>query len=323
MMSSSLAHLLSPAGFNRRFPLCDHHPNHDIELRVNLTYRSLRREEIPIAVEVFLVSLTELAKNHGLPPPTNFGRASVEALYEHLFETGIFEVAELDGQLVGIAAGIVRDELWFLSMFWLLPEHKLRGIGQPLLERVLELAKAAGATKCATWSSLDFTAVALYLKHGMLPGGPIFTFAGPILHAPELDPNARVSTLDETHACAIDHIVRGTPRALDHAFWRARGVPGFQVEVSGRTLGYFYSDKGVIGPAAWLSDEDGPLLVASALAQARTQAPEVKLIALGLNRTSVRAATAAGLRLISASHFLHSESFGKLEQYLPSGPGLF
>ena len=51
--------------------------------------------------------------------------------------------------------------------------------------------------------------------------------------------------------------------------------------------------------------------------------PEVKLIALGLNRTSVRAATAAGLRLISSSHFLRSESFGKLEQYLPSGPGLF
>ncbi len=132
-----------------------------------------------------------------------------------------------------------------------------------------------------------------------------------------------MTALDASHASAIDHIVRGTPRAVDHAFWKARGVPGFQVEVSGRTVGYFYCDKGMIGPAAWLGEEDGALLVACALTQARTQAPEVKLIALGLNQTAIRAATAAGLRLISASHFLRSESFGKLDQYLPSGPGLF
>ena len=290
---------------------------------MNPIYRRARHEEIPIAAELFLTSLTDLTRAHGLPAPASSTSASVEPLYEHLFATGIFEVAELDGKIVGFAAGVVRDDIWFLSMFWVLPENKLQGIGHPLLERVQELAKAQGATKFSTWSSIDFAAVAMYLKHGMLPAGPIFTFAGPLLHAPSPHPEARVVALDASHASAIDHIVRGTPRAADHAFWTARGVPGFQVEVSGRTAGYFYSEKGVIGPAAWLGEEDGPVLLASALAQAQTQAPEVKLIALGLNQTVIRTAVAAGLRLISASHFLRSESLGKLDQYLPSGPGLF
>jgi GNAT superfamily N-acetyltransferase len=286
-------------------------------------YRRARREEISITADVFLVSVTELAKTHGLPAPVGYTRAAVVPLYEHLFETGIFEVAELEGKVVGFAAGVVRDELWFLSMFWVLPENKLQGIGQPLLERVQNLAEAQGATKFCTWYSIDFAAVGMYVKRGMLPGGPIFTFAGPLVHAPSPHPEARVTALDPSQASAIDHIVRGSGRAGDHAFWRARGVPGFQVEVSGRTVGYFYSDKGAIGPAAWLSDEDGPLLVASALTQAQEQAPSVKLIALGVNQTVVRAVTSAGLQLISASHFLRSESFGKLDQYLPSGPGLF
>jgi GNAT superfamily N-acetyltransferase len=290
---------------------------------VNPIYRRVRREEIGTATDIFVASVTELAKAHGLPAPVGYTRASVEPLYEHLFETGIFEVAELEGKVVGFAAGVVRDDIWFLSMFWLLPAYKLRGIGRPLLERARRMAEAQGATKRCTWSSIDFAAVGMYLKQGMLPGGPILVFAGPLLHAPGSHPEARVTALDSSHASAIDHIVRGTPRAVDHAFWTARGVPGFQVEVSGRTVGYFYSEKGVIGPAAWLDEEDGPLLVACALTQAQTQAPEIKLIALGLNQTVIRAATAGGLRLISASHFLHSDSFGKLDQYLPSGPGLF
>jgi len=292
---------------------------------VNPTYRRARREELPTAADVFLVSIAELAKNHGLPAPVAYTRAAVEPLYEHLFETGLFEVAELDGRVVGFAAGVVREDVWFLSMLWVLPEFKLRGVGRPLLERVTRMAEERGASKRSTWSSIDFAAVNMYLKLGMMPAGPIFTFAGPLLQAPSRDSEARVVALDPSHASAIDHIVRGAPRPEDHAFWRARNVPGFQVEVGGRTVGYFYSDRGVIGPAAWLREEDGPLLLASALTQAndQTSPSAVKLIALGLNQVAIRAATAAGLRLISASHFLCSEAFGKLDRYLPSGPGLF
>jgi hypothetical protein len=42
-----------------------------------------------------------------------------------------------------------------------------------------------------------------------------------------------------------------------------------------------------------------------------------------LLHTAIRQATAAGLRLVSASHFFTSDTFGALDRYVPSGPVLF
>lgn len=287
------------------------------------TFRSLRREEVPIAADVFLVSLAELARTHGLPAPLSYTRASVVPAYEHLFETGIFEVAELDGKIVGIAAAVVREAIWFLAMFWVLPEHKLRGIGRPLLERVQRLGEEQGATVRCVWSSIDFAAIANYLKLGMLPGGPIFTFSGPLRNQPMKHPEARLRELDPAQATLIDRFVRGVARDRDHEFWRARGMLAHQLEIEQQVAGYFYVKDGVIGPAAWLAPASGDALLSHALQQASAQAKEVKLVALGVNHTAIRHATNAGLRLVTASHFLSSEVFGKLDCYLPSGPALF
>jgi len=290
---------------------------------VKPVYRRLRREEVPLAADLLLVSLAELLRANGLPPAVGYTRDSVIPVYEHLFDTGLFEVAELDGKMVGIAAATVRDGIWFLAMFWLLPEYKRRGIGGPLLERVQRLGEAQGATVRCVWSSIDFTAIASYLKLGMMPAGPIFTFSGPARVTLPAHHEARLNELDPEQACAIDRVVRGVAREQDHAFFRARGMLGYQLELAGRVAGYFYVVKGVIGPAAWSDPADGELLLSYALEQASTQASEVKLIALGLNQTAIRRALAAGLNLVSVSHFLTSAAFGKLDCYLPSGPALF
>ena len=167
---------------------------------MTLNYRGLLRTEIPIAVDVFLIGVRELAQSRGLPAPSNYTRESVTPAYEHLFETGIFEVAELDGHIVGFAAAIVRDSIWFLAMFWVLPEHKLRGIGRPLLERVQKLGAEQGATILATWSSIDFAAVASYLKLGLLPGCQIFTFTGALSKPPTVHSEADRASLDLAQA---------------------------------------------------------------------------------------------------------------------------
>lgn len=286
-------------------------------------FRRLRREEVPIAADVFLVSLAELARANGLPVPVSDTRESVIPTYEHLFETGIFEVAELEGKIVGIAAATVRDAIWFLAMFWVLPEHKLRGIGRPLLERVQRLGDEQGATVRCVWSSIDFAAIASYLKLGMMPGGPIFTFTGPLRSVPRLHGEAHVAELEPQQASAIDSVVRGAARESDHAFFRARGMAGYQLQMGARMIGYFYVKDGVIGPGAWSAPEYGDALLSHALQQASKQATDVKLIALGVNQSAIRCATEAGLRLVSASHFLGSAVFGKLDCYLPSGPALF
>lgn len=315
-----------PASIRTRPPCLEHSSRcaiRDIDGGVKPIFRRLRREEVPIAADVFLLSLAELARANGLPVPLSYTRASVIPTYEHLLETGIFEVAELDGKIVGIAAATIRDALWFLAMFWVLPEYKLQGIGRPLLERVQRLGDEQGATLRCVWSSIDFAAIASYLKLGMMPGGPIFTFAGPLRTAPRAHHEARLSELDPRHASAIDRGVRGVAREQDHAFFGARKMSGFQLQVADQVVGYFYVKDGVIGPAAWTAPSHGDALLSHALQQASAQASEVKLIALGVNPSAIRYATEAGLRLVSVSHFLTSEVFGKLDCYLPSGPALF
>lgn len=285
--------------------------------------RRLLREEVPIAADLFLVSLAELARANGLPAPVGYARALVIPAYEHLLESGIFEVAELDGKIVGIAAATVRDSIWFLAMFWVLPEYKLQGIGRPLLERVQRLGDEQGATIRCVWSSIDLAAIASYLKLGMVPGGPIFTFTGPLRASLRPHEGAQLGELEKGQASAIDRIVRGVVREQDHAYFRARGMSGHQLRIAEQIVGYFYVKDGVIGPAAWTDPVHADALLSHALERASSQASEVKLMAVGVNQSAIRYATELGLRLVSASHFLTSTPFGKLDCYLPSGPILF
>ncbi len=50
---------------------------------------------------------------------------------------------------------------------------------------------------------------------------------------------------------------------------------------------------------------------------------EVRLMIPGVNHDALRFAFASGLRLAGYSHLLTSAPFGRMEQYLSSGPSLF
>jgi GNAT superfamily N-acetyltransferase len=290
---------------------------------VTIVYRPLRREEIPEAAELFIVAVSELARRHGLQPAA-YPRPSVERLYVHLFETGIFHVAQSGERIVAICCGVVREHIWFLSMFWVLPDQRVSGLGRPLLERVTAEARARGAQTLCTWSSIDFVAVASYLRLGMMPAGPVLTFSGECTNEPAAPPGVELRELRDDVASAVDVVVRGTPRPLDHAFFRAGEGSALQLERDGKPIGYFYASQGVIGPAAWLEPEDAALVLAAALREAgHQQSSKVRLMIPGVNHAALTVALAAGLKLSGAAHFMTSDSFGRLEQYLPSGPGLF
>jgi GNAT superfamily N-acetyltransferase len=290
---------------------------------VSIVYRPLRREEIPEAAELFIHAVSELARRHGLQPAP-FVQPAVETLYAHLFETGIFHVAQDGERIVAICCGVVREHIWFLSMFWVLPDQRVSGLGRPLLEQVTAEARARGAHTLCTWSSIDFVAVASYLRLGMMPAGPILTFSGECTNEPPAPPGVELQELRPEVASAIDVVIRGTPRPLDHAFFRAREGHAVQLERQGKPIGYCYASQGVIGPAAWLEPEDAPLVLAAALREAHRQQPsKIRLMIPGVNHAALTAALAAGLKLNGAAHFMTSSAFGRLDQYLPSGPGLF
>jgi hypothetical protein len=283
-----------------------------------ITHRRGEARDVPIAAELFVEALIDLCRRNGVslaaPTPANMLPA-----YAHLHATGVFEVAEEDGAMVAFAMGLVRDGHFFLSMFWTRPTRQRRGIGRPLLDRVWSEARARGARTYAVWSSIDWPAIGLYLRFGMRPLGPIFTMGG--VPRTKLEIDVEIAPLEAGVAERIDRDVRGSERAVDHAFFAREKKTARVVRVGDRVLGYFYEHDGRIGPVAWSEAASGPRVLAAAIAS--TRGPSIVLAIPGPNRTALDLAVALGLEIQGTSHYMASEVVGRIDQYLPSGPALF
>jgi GNAT superfamily N-acetyltransferase len=288
---------------------------------VTVRDRAAREGDVEPALDLFIATLRDMLGRNGIDP----GALSHEEWrygYPHVFRTGIFRVAEDEDGLVAICHAIVRGPLWFLSGFWTRPDRQKSGIGGRLLRQVWDEGRARGATTFFTWSSIDLTAMASYLRRGMLPGYPILSFAG---EPTETTADAsEIAPLTPEIAAAFDRDVLGAAREVDHDFWSSEpGRVGRAVMRGDQAVGYYYVRSGSIGPAAWSSDADAEIVLRAALAGARAQSAAVRLRALGANHDTIRFALANGLRLTGYSHLLTTASFGALERYVPSGPTLF
>jgi len=288
---------------------------------VTVRLRAAREDDVGPAMDLFVATLRDMLARNGVDPG-ELARDEWRYGYPHVFRTGIFRVAEDDGALVAICHAVVRGPLWFLSGFWTRPDRQRTGIGGRLLREVWDEGRARGATTFFTWSSIDLTAMASYLRRGMLPGYQILSFAGEPTQLPSEGDALEPLTLDV--ASALDRDVIGTAREIDHAFWLSEpGRIGRAVLRDGEMIGYQYVRAGTIGPAAWKASADAHAVLGSALDDARAQSPSVRLRALGHNHDAIRFALATGLRLVGYSHLLTTAPFGHLDRYAPSGPTLF
>lgn len=287
------------------------------EAAMSIDHRSGRAEDLPKAAALFCEAYFDLARRNGLTPAP-VTPAEMMPAYTHLLETGLFEVACEGDALRAFAMGFVRDDLFFLSMFWTQPGKQKRGLGRPCLDRILAAARARGARTFSVWSSIDFAALGSYLKRGMRPVGPVLTFMGePVVEQPD----GELVPLAPGVAAALDAEVRGTPRRIDHAFF-TETKQGFEVRRDGRSLGYFYAKGGRVGPAAWQAGEGSAVLRAGLHVAARETASVVMAV-LGPSSEAIDAALGAGLKIVGTSHLLTSAPFGALDRYVPSGPALF
>jgi GNAT superfamily N-acetyltransferase len=73
-------------------------------------------------------------------------------------------VAELDGEVVGVALALVRDDLWGLSLFGVKPGLQGQGIGGPILAASLRYAE--GRRGAMILSSTDPRAMRRYFRSG-------------------------------------------------------------------------------------------------------------------------------------------------------------
>lgn len=283
--------------------------------------RAAREEDVDPALDLFVGTLRDMLARNGVDPG-ELQRDEWRHGYTHVFRSGIFRVAEDDGELVGVCHAIVRGPLWFLSGFWTRPDRQRTGIGGRLLREVWDEGRARGASTFFTWSSIDVTAMASYLRRGMLPGYPILSFVGE--PAPATPVTSAVAPLTLEIASALDRDVIGTTREIDHGFWLTEpGRIGRAVMRGGRLCGYYYVRAGTIGPAAWMATADAVAVLGRAAADARAQSETVRLRALGASHDTIRFALGNGLRLAGYSHLLTTAPFGHLDRYVPSGPTLF
>jgi hypothetical protein len=286
-------------------------------------YREAGPEDLPACVHLFLESRDDMLLRHNHPSPPVSPAGRMHAFYQHVLATGIFHLAEAEGQIVAFACANLRDQLWFLSGFWTQPGMQQQHIGMPVLRRVWNAGKQAGAKHFFVWSSVDLPAMAAYMKLGMLPGCQILKFEGrpSLLGAPHRD--YAVQPLAKSFAMDLDQTILGTRRETDHDYLSRTGSQGRQVLLGGEAVGYYYVYEGIVGPAAWKEPRHAETLLILACGEASASTQGVVLRVPGMNHTALRFAIQSGLRLTGFSHLLMSDSFGLLEQYLPSGPAIF
>ncbi|HWI63535.1 MAG TPA: GNAT family N-acetyltransferase [Symbiobacteriaceae bacterium] len=288
--------------------------------------REVAPGELPEAVDLYLAARHDMHMRQGHAPGPISEEDRVQNLrgYRHIHQTGILRVAEADGRLAGVCAAVVRDNLWFLSGFWVHPALQGQGVGGPLLREVWNAGAARGAETFCVWASSDPTAMATYMKRGMLPGYQILAFGGAVTAMPPAPAGYDEEELPLTTAVAFDERVRATGREVDHLYWQLLpGCSGTLVTRGEKPVGYFYRRGGVIGPVVWLEPADGGAVLALAIRQAAAGAPEIKLWATGAVPDAIRIALGAGLKLTGHSHFLTTAPFGLPDRYLPSGPLLY
>jgi ribosomal protein S18 acetylase RimI-like enzyme len=291
---------------------------------IKIEYRPIFEGELPEATQVFVDTLEDLLRRNRV---TNLHPGSFEERLEefrHIFATGIFQVGIHEGKIIALANGIVRDEQWFLSGFWVRPEFQNQGVGHPLLRKLWTEAMTLNPPISFVWASTEYSAVATYLKHDLMPLTSILRFRGKPKSWKESAATGYTTKPIRIESIGkIEQEVRGTRREIEHRFFAHELNAGFQVMRGPACVGYFYCNRGSIGPAAWCDDEHAEAVMSLAVKTALAQHEEIQFVALGVNQRAIRLALSLGLSLVMITNLLANRPFGALDRYLPYGPALF
>jgi len=262
--------------------------------------------------------------------------AAISRLHAHLLATdpGMFLVAVRGELVVAFGAAARRDDLWFLSMLFVVPGEQGAGVGRALLEQILP---ADGDPVLATATdSQQPISNALYAAYGMVPRMPLLSLVGrPVGPEPFGAFPAGVAAVPfedlaaEDHrelagaVDAIDREVAGFAHPADHRFLRLEGRRGFLFRAGERVLGYGYAgESGRVGPIA-VRDEG---LLAPALGHVLAAVEPRGASAMwvpGLADRAVVPLLRAGFRLDQFPVLLcWTRPFADFRRYVPISPGL-
>jgi predicted GNAT family acetyltransferase len=179
-----------------------------------------------------------------------------------------FQTAEDKQETVGFAAGHVRSRQCIISEMWVLPQHRGRGAGEALMQKMLTYGDRAGAREFFTVVPTEGAAQSLLLRHGFRPLAPVYQLTAPPSVAPRLG-HALSRLMDGRDVTAdlfirrgqadldrIDRLNRNIVREADHQYWlKQRGHRAAFVRHGDRIAAYAYGGRDQVGPAAGTTRE--------------------------------------------------------------------
>jgi GNAT superfamily N-acetyltransferase len=174
-----------------------------------------------------------------------------------------FMTAEDKEETVGFAAGHVRTRQCVISEMWVLPQHRGRGAGNLLMQKMLAYGERSGAREFLSIAPTEGFSQALLLRNGFRPLAPVYQLRIPPTVAPRLGHvlsrlmDARDVTADllnrrgQADLDRIDKLNRSIVRGADHQYWlKDRGYRAAFVRQGQRIAAYAYGGIDQVGPAA-------------------------------------------------------------------------
>jgi len=226
-------------------------------------------------------------------------------------------VAEREGEVIGIAQAMRREELWCLSLLTIDPGAQSRGAGRELLARVLE--HGAGARAGLIVSSNDPRALRMYARAGFSVL-PTLQAEGRLDRRalPPPDPELREGgSGDLQFLAAISREIRGAPHTQELEFALRQGAQLFVLTDRGFSVA-------MPGEAPWLlvaRDEQAAhsLLNRALLATGNSDEVGVRWITAGQD-WALDLLVRSRLSLHAGGALCVRGEPGPLRPFLPSGP---
>lgn len=286
---------------------------------------------------VFIRAVNDLSRRQGVAVVPR--RVKLIALrLGHLRRTDPegFHVAVDRGRIVAFASTILRENIHFLSMFWMLPSLQSHGVGQALLARAFAGEKAPPGTIRCVYASFDHRAQRLYVKFGMAPRSVVYGLGAAKVKLPppplvpvelrQVGEPGKVTREALAIAAAVDRRVRGCRRDADIAFEMSQpGSRFFEAREDGEAVGYIrVAGNGMVGPGGVIDRRYNEGLAWAGLrAACDLRGKEVRMQVAGLNIEALEMAFRAGLKIVFMGAWMSERPFGKLECYFATAGDIF
>ena len=300
---------------------------------MTIRYRRFGEDENEVVAKIFARAYNDLLTKGGNKPYvdvedqagwTKAWRPDRQALFEH-FSASKNEswLAEQDGEVLGYARSILRDGIWQLTDFWVLPHKQAGGIGEVLLDRTFRSrVDSGGRVVVATTGG---AAMARYIKCGLDVLSPLLEFAGPprsttiaadVSEEPMLDDTPTLEVLSR-----LDRAILGFDRTVDHKWFLAKRT-GYLYRRRGEPIGYGYVAKWP-GPFAARDPADLPVVLAHAETEMAKRDQEMTLIVPMVNSDAMRYLLSRGFRMNDKFMllFMADRVRPRLDRYIMWWPG--